>query len=338
MAWATKYWLGFASLATLAGCGAAPGDGPDEIGESAQSLARAGVVTDLSSATATTATTVKPIKTVGTIVTVPLVPASSDLTLDDSVMHFDGQSQQGLDIHVINVGEAATTPPPSGPGNGAAVTVNGIRFIGHIYPYYPATSPTDSLVPFTHGYIHVAIPAATLKLSHCAPYAVHIDVDHTMQVANPSRPDVFSNDTGYAWTECLTWLTPVTSAVMGQAMVTALSGQTLHWVVSNDVSGRDDGKLCSNCHYRNAPGTAYRPEVDQDHGGLNILPDTVVGGGTWQGGTESWSYKFLNAPFPHTDELRGAVTRWRQDLQRQRFGQLLILLGSGTVASAQIAP
>ena len=106
--------------------------------------------------------------------TAPLVPASgSDLTLDDSVMHCDAGTQQGLDIHVTNQGELATLPVT------AAVTINGIRFTGHIYPYYPATSPTDSLVPFTHGYIHVAIPAATLQLNHCVPYNVHISTSTT---------------------------------------------------------------------------------------------------------------------------------------------------------------
>ena len=122
---------------------------------------------------------------------------------------------------------------------------------------------------------------------------------------------------------------------MGEAMVTAVSGQTLHWVVLGTFSGRNDGQLCSNCHYAGA-SNGYRPEVAQN-GVLNILPDTVVVGGTWQGGTESWSYKFLTAPYAHTDELHAAVTRWREDLERQRFGELQIITGSVTVTSAQIS-
>jgi len=322
-----KYLLGFASLTTIAACGAAPGDGADDTAESRESLARSGVLTEGSSATGTTTRHVLPI---GTVVATPLVPTNgSDLTLDDAVMHFDAGSSQGLDIHVINVGELATLPSV------AAVTVNGIRFVGHVYAYYPATSPTDSLVPATHGYIHLAIPEATLKLNHCVPYNVHIDADHTMQVASVNRPDVFSNDVGYSWTQCLTWLTPVSSAVMGQAMVTAVADQTLHRVVSSYVSGRNDGQLCSSCHHRNASNN-YRPEIDQNTSDINILPETVVGGGTWGGGTESWSYKFLNAPYPHTDELRAAVARWRQDVLRQRLGELMIISGSVAATSVQI--
>ncbi len=329
MARAPKYWLGFASLAALSGCGGGPGNESEETGESTASLSRAGALSAGLSTTATTAR-VTPVKGVATILAAPLLPEQgSDLTLDDSIMHFDAGSDQGLDIHVINKGELPTLPST------AAVTVNGIRFIGHIYPYYPNTSPMDSLVPYTHGYIHLDIPAATLQLNQCAPYSVHIDVDHTMQVASASDPDVFSNDVGYSWTECLTWLTPVTSSVMGEAMVSPLAGNTLHEVVSSYVSARVDTLLCSSCHYRDASNN-YRPEIDQNTSEINILADTVVDGATWQGGTESWSYKFLNAPYAHTDELHEAVTRWRQDLDRQRFGELEILTGSATVTSAQL--
>jgi hypothetical protein len=331
MARAPKYWLGFASLAALSGCGGGPGIEPEETGESTASLSRAGALSDGLSARATTpsATTARG---VATILTAPLIPEQgSDLTLDDSIMHFDAGSQQGLDIHVINEGALATRPAA------AAVTVNGIRFIGHIYPYYPATSPTDSLVPYTHGYIHLDIPAATLQLNPCTPYNVHIDVDHTMQSAYTASPDVFSNDVGYSWTECLTWLTPVTSSVMGEAIVSPLAGNTLHQVVSSYVSARVDTKLCSDCHYRDGTGTNYRPEIDQSSSEINILADTVVDGATWEGGPESWSYKFLTAPYAHTDELHAAVTRWREDLERQRFGELQIITGSVTVTSAQIS-
>ena len=266
--------MGFASLVTLAGLRRrAPGDGTENSADDTEGLARSGTLDD-GAGSVTVARPVRPVGPIGTVVAPPIVPSTgSDLTLDDAVMHFDAGSSQGLDIHVINVGEVATLPST------AAVTVNGIRFVGHVYPYYPATSPADSLVPQTHGYIHLAIPAATLQLNHCVPYSVHNDVDHTMQVASTNRPDVFTNDVGYSWTQCLTWLTPVSSAVMGQAMITAVADQTLHRVVSSQVSGRNDGQLCSSCHYRNASNN-YQPEIDQNTSDINILADTVVGGGT----------------------------------------------------------
>lgn len=84
--------------------------------------------------------------------------------------------------------------------------------------------------------------------------------------------------------QLVTWNGALSAEALGQTPGPSVQGKSLYAIVSSQVSGRPDGLLCSNCHFKGS-GRPYSPDVGKD-GSAPISPETVVSGATWsaQGG------------------------------------------------------
>jgi hypothetical protein len=246
-----------------------------------------------------------------TIPTVILQKAPADLQPFGFLLyHFHATGpKRGLDIQVKNVGQSTVI------GASGSVMVDGVVVTGATLHQLEGPAPAQgqfALDPGKTGFIHIEVPPTLI--GPCTYYDVQIDFAHSMQSGPPT---VFDNDTANLSTICaLRWSQPITARELGHDPDPALAGKPLYEIVSSFVSGRPDGKRCSNCHF-NASSGPYSPElVPKDGLGPHLPPSSLVDGRTWEGEENSWGLRFLlNQNFPHTEPLREAIGKWRSDGQ-----------------------
>lgn len=100
----------------------------------------------------------------------------------------------------------------------------------------------------------------------------------------------------------LDWTTPVDT----------LGGHSLAQVVGSSATGRQDGRLCSDCHFGDSV-TFYRPHVGQGEA-AEVGPWDVLDGRSW-GGPGGWGERFVDLDSAEDlndkpPELRDAVAAW----------------------------
>jgi hypothetical protein len=86
-----------------------------------------------------------------------------------------------------------------------------------------------------------------------------------------------------------------------------ISGKTISQIVNSNASGRDDNKMCSECHYSGGPN-AYRPAIAQN-AQSSFAPGNLVDGRTWRGPT-GWASQF---PSWKPEQLRVMLSEWLAD-------------------------
>lgn len=112
----------------------------------------------------------------------------------------------------------------------------------------------------------------------------------------------------------LTWDTPIDDDSLAAAPSPLIAGATLRDIVSSRHIARPDGRLCSECHYRNGP-VGYRPEVAEESD-QEIDCHEVHDGRSWAG-EDGWAARFIAlGPGAHLEKpeyLRDAFAKWRAD-------------------------
>jgi hypothetical protein len=287
--------LAIATLSPLAlGCNEGPMEAPEPtvaIGSDLTVVGRTAVLPPL---------VVKPL---------PPGPTVSDLKMDGTMRFYAAGAQIGVQLNVINVGNV----PAVGPSG--QVNIGGYTASGALFQYFGGSATTaNTLNPSQRGYIMVYLPAGSM--APCNKYLTHIDTTRTMQSGSP---DPFLNDEADVATQCLEWTTPITSNNF-YISDPIINGNTLGRIVSSQTVGRQDGKLCSHCHFTGC-GLSYSPPVAPG-GTAGIWPDQVINGRTWRG-PGGYARGFLAMPTDdHTQVrskpfyLQALVQTWIDDGER----------------------
>jgi len=134
------------------------------------------------------------------------------------------------------------------------------------------TAEFDVINPGNVG--SVALPLPRGSLSSCTAYDVAVDIDGAVQT---HYYDELSNDTGSSNTACLDWTTTIdvfTFSDREPGDLSIVEDKTIEQIVSNQVSGREDGKICRDCHTP-ASGRRYLPPA-----GI-ISPTQIIEGRSW---------------------------------------------------------
>lgn len=137
----------------------------------------------------------------------------------------------------------------------------------------------------------------------------------SLQDKPPLLREIFARwlDTEVQWVEPVTWTGPLDEATLGVLPDPALRG-TLGDIVASRVSGRPDGLLCSECHYRGGP-VPYRPDVARGEAS-SFAPDDLVDGRAWSG-DGGWADRFRSlgpgAAVEKPAYLRALMHKWLED-------------------------
>lgn len=290
------------ALALALGVGACGTEVDDPV-ESSRALARA---TSMGSSvtSSSTLTSVGSNSGVGA-----LIPASVDLRATGTV-HFTTESDgsQYVMIDVINGGSAP------------AIARRTITYLaeylvqGSLNQYQGGSATVPNTVnPGERGYIALTLPRG--GLSRCGQYWLILDYFHELQFGTP---DPFANDSGAVQTQCLRWDTPVDSYTFPAGSSSAvLQRKSLSQIVGGFVTGRDDKKLCSECHFKNTP-LAYHAPMYQGASAV-IDPYAVIDGHTWADPL-GWPDLFFRQPTDHPDilsskplVLKNLIEQWLTD-------------------------
>jgi hypothetical protein len=238
------------------------------------------------------------------------IPTYSDLQLDGTMRYYGGGTPTlGLQIDVANRGNAAASGPTG------RVSVAGVVLSAALYQYYGGSSTVANTVnPNERGYIKVEVPATLLAA--CQVYPVQIDLDHTMQAGDSSA---YTNDSGNVSTICpLNWSTPIDTLHLGHPPDPLIQGKSLQSIVSSQVSGRQDGFLCSTCHNSGTQSPyVYRPNVAPGVASATIDPFVSIGGDQgWACGSNPWAEQFIHLPattYVKPEYLKEAFQKWVTD-------------------------
>jgi hypothetical protein len=221
----------------------------------------------------------------------PPGPTVSDLKMDGTMRFYPAGNQIGVQLNVVNVGNA----PAVGPSG--QVNIGGFTANGALFQYFGGTPAGPNTVnPGQRGYVQVYLPAGFLV--GCNKYLTHLDTTRTMQSGSP---DPFLNDEANVATQCLEWTSPITSDnfFISDPII---NGNTLGRIVSSITVGRkSDGKLCSHCHFTGC-GLSYCPPVAPG-GNASIWPDQVINGRTWRG-PGGYARGFLAMPTDDHTQVR----------------------------------
>jgi hypothetical protein len=247
----------------------------------------------------------------------PHLPAATDLRPTGDVSFTDGPAMQAVLVDVVNVG----TRPVSGD---ARVALGSVAVVGSLYAYDVAPGADPRVLPqHARGYFALALPLGTVR--RCGAYALHIDVDHTLQAG---APDPFADDAVTGTAPCLSFTTPITARTLGEAPDAIIAGYSLDDIVNSRVVARtSDHRLCSACHYRTS-GNVYHPPVDEG-GTSTIAPTDLIDdprvttthlpARSWAGGSApGWAYQFTQHtaatdPGVKPAYLRAVMQRWIDD-------------------------
>jgi len=241
----------------------------------------------------------------------PVAPTSADLKMDGTMRFYGGGSDLGVQLNIVNIGNAAATAASG------LINIGGFTVTATLHQYWDGSPPpADTLLPGKRGYLMAHLPLGSL--APCQKFLTHIDINRNMQFATGGAPDPFVNDEADVATQCLGWNTPITTDnfFISDPLI---NGRTLLQIVSSQVVGRKDGKLCSACHFIGS-GLPYSPPVAQN-GSAVIWPNDVINGRTWAG-PGGYARSFLAQP---TDQpvvnskpfyLQALVQTWIDDGER----------------------
>jgi hypothetical protein len=215
----------------------------------------------------------------------PAEPLSADLKMEGTMRFYGAGSSLGVQINVRNIGNR----PAVGPSG--MVNVGGFNASASLHQYFGGTSTAANTVnPGERGYLMTYLPLGAV--SPCNHFLTHIDTTRTMQFASGGAPDPFVNDEADVATQCLEWTTPISSDNF-PISDPLINGNTLGRIVSSLTVGRQDGLLCSHCHFSGS-GLPYSPPVARD-GSASIWPTDVISGRTWAG-PNGWAQLFIHMP------------------------------------------
>jgi hypothetical protein len=218
------------------------------------------------------------------IVRPPVAPMSADLKMDGTMRFYAAGSSLGVQINVVNIGNASAT------GSGM-VNVGGFNASASVYQYWDGSPPpANTLLAGKRGYLMAYLPLGAV--TPCNKFLTHIDTTRTIQFASGGAADPFVNDEANVATQCIQWNTKVNAdnfPIGGPP----IAGNSLFCIVSSYTVGRTDGKLCSNCHHATS-GLPYSPPVAQGSSAA-IMPTDVISGRTWAG-PDGWAQRFIHMP------------------------------------------
>lgn len=108
----------------------------------------------------------------------------------------------------------------------------------------------------------------------------------------------------------LAWNEPVQSAKLGLAPNPKLDGKPLSKIISSELAGRDDGQLCSACHYRGEAAGGYAVDVAKNQASPGFIPSAPYGPSnrSWLG-PEGWAVGFVKNETKPAN-LKAAVQAW----------------------------
>jgi hypothetical protein len=94
------------------------------------------------------------------------------------------------------------------------------------------------------------------------------------------------------------WDQAIDSSAFGLAANPKIDGKSLSEIVTGQVAGRDDGKLCSECHNEARALGGYGLSVAENASVLELDPWAVVGTTFEQSwaGDNGWAEKFVSNP------------------------------------------
>lgn len=219
----------------------------------------------------------------------------------------------------------------------------------------PVTLRATSLVDFDSGatvvselapgqVVKAVFPLLATDFRRCQPLKLRVD---PLQELQANSFDPYLNDETTAPAPCLTWTTgPITAATLGSkevwdkipAAVQQNFGSyyaSLQAIVSSQIVGRGDGRLCSQCHNRNSGAPyMYRPGVPSNTSSVDIRSDLTIGANSWADiiDRRGWAVQFMARPttdpnLPSTPEqqafggykptfLKELFARWIADGRR----------------------
>lgn len=183
----------------------------------------------------------------------------------------------------------------------------------------PATLRATSLVDYDTGaavaselapgqVVKAVFPLLATDFHRCQPLKLHVD---PLQELQSSSFDPYLNDEATTPAPCLTWTTgPITAATLGSkevwdkipASVQQNFGSyyaSLQAIVSSQIVGRGDGRLCSQCHNSNTGDPyLYRPGVPPNTRSVDIPSDLTIGANSWADiiDRRGWALQFRARP------------------------------------------
>jgi hypothetical protein len=218
------------------------------------------------------------------IVKPPVAPMSADLKMDGTMRFYGAGSSLGVQINVVNIGNAAAT------GSGM-VNVAGFNASASVYQYWDGSPPpSNTLLPGKRGYLMAYLPLGAV--APCTKYLTHIDTSRTIQFATGGAPDPFVNDEANVATQCVQWTTKLNGDNFPISGPT-ITGNSIYCIISSFTVGRTDGNRCSNCHWSGS-GLPYSPPVARGSSAA-IWPTDVINGRTWAG-PNGWAQVFIHLP------------------------------------------
>lgn len=104
------------------------------------------------------------------------------------------------------------------------------------------------------------------------------------------------------------WNEPIYSTKFGLAPNPNIDGKTLAEVITSQKAGRDDGQLCSACHYKDDAQGGYGVPVAKNGASPTLKPTDMVYNRTWVG-PDGWAERFVkNSTKPAN--VKAVVQAW----------------------------
>lgn len=88
------------------------------------------------------------------------------------------------------------------------------------------------------------------------------------------------------------WDEPISSSKFGLAPNPSIDGKTLAEVITSQKAGRDDGQLCSACHYKGDAQGDYGVPVEMNGANPTLKPTDMVYNRSWVG-PGGWAERFV---------------------------------------------
>jgi len=106
------------------------------------------------------------------------------------------------------------------------------------------------------------------------------------------------------------WTVPLDLAKLGMPSNPKVDGKTLQQIVSSVLAGRDDGKLCSDCHNRSAAAGGYGVPVESGKSSSPILSIQLQLDGHRWAGPGGWAERFIANP-TKPEGVKNLLKAWK---------------------------
>jgi len=90
----------------------------------------------------------------------------------------------------------------------------------------------------------------------------------------------------------ISWNEPISSSKFGLTPNPNIDGKTLAEVITSQKAGRDDGQLCSACHYKDDAQGGYGVPVEINGASPTLKPTDMVYNRSWVG-PGGWAERFV---------------------------------------------